>query len=57
MLEWNQQGILSLNWKKLQINVQDLLITLNFKNGRFLLLLFSNLFLNQIIICQEMVKL
>ena len=44
-LECKQYGILSLNWKKLEIRVDDLKITLFFQKERFLLIPFFKLIL------------
>ena len=43
--------------EKLEIGVDDLKITLILQKWRFLLILFLTVFLNQVIIYQEMVKL
>ena len=57
MLERKQYGVLSLNLRKLEIRVEDFKITLILQKGKHLLTLFLIVFLNQVIIYQEMVKL
>ena len=41
----------------MEVRVEDLEIALILQKGRFLLILFLNVYLNQVIIYQEMVKL